>query len=68
MSFTEKNVPLNLFLEVWDQAQNVFGKNFQSRTALAALLKISARLRRRTRLNGRLATQGLAEGQEKLKS
>jgi len=49
-----KNVSLNLFVKVRDRVQNVFVKYFQSRSGLSAVLKISAKSRRRTRLNGRL--------------
>jgi len=49
-----KNVSLNLFVKVRDEVQNVFVKSSLSRNGLSALLKVSARLRRRTRLNERL--------------
>jgi len=42
------------YVKVRDEVQNVFVKSFQSRSGLSALFKISARCRRRTRLNGRL--------------
>jgi len=53
-SRAKKNVSLNLFDKVRDEVQNVFVKSFQSRSELSALLKIGARCRRRTWLNGRL--------------
>jgi len=45
------------FVKEGDEVDNVglfFVKSVQSRSGLSALLKISARLRRRTRLNGGL--------------
>jgi len=53
-SLAKRNVSWNLFVRVRDEVQNVFVKSFQWRSGLSALLEISARCRRRTRLNGRL--------------
>jgi len=50
----KNNVSLNIFVKARDEVQNVFVQSFQSRSGLLALLKISTRCRRRTRLNGRL--------------
>jgi len=36
----EKNISLNLSVEVRDEVQNVFVKSFQSRSGLSALLKM----------------------------
>jgi len=48
-----KNLSLNLFVKISDEVKNAFVKSFQSRSGLSALLKIGARCRKRTRLNGR---------------
>jgi len=47
-SHAKKDASLNLFVKVRDEVQNVFVKSSQSRSGLSALLKISARCRRRT--------------------
>jgi len=46
----KENALLNLFVKVRDRVQNVLVKSFQSRSGLSVLLKISARCRRRMRL------------------
>jgi len=49
-----KNLSLNFSAKVADEVQNELVKSFQQRSGLLALLKISARCRRWTQLNGRL--------------